>query len=169
MAIRCAAAVAAIAGILSVAAARLDVLAPLGTLWILSGPLVAMGLYQRQRPTAWMDVGVGARIGLLVGLCVAMGVAAPMAVIGVVGRFGLHSMGAFDQQMAEQIQMAQKTLQQQSGGPVAPEVLRLVNAPEFRGGIMLMGFAMASGFLLVLSTLGGAFAGLLRTRRKVPA
>jgi hypothetical protein len=49
---------------------------------------------------------------------------------------------------------------------VPAELVRFVNSPEFRAGIMLAGFALVSCFLLVLSTLGGAFAGLLRMRRK---
>jgi hypothetical protein len=169
MAIRCAAAVAGVAGVLSAIATRVDVLSPLSTLWILSGSLITMGLYQRQRPAARMDIGVGARIGLVVGLCLAIGLAIPMAVVGLVARFGLHSMASFDTQMAEQIQTMEKTLQQQSGAPVPAESLRFFNSPEFRGGIILVGFALVSIFLLVLSTLGGAFAGLLRTRRKLAA
>jgi hypothetical protein len=35
--------------------------------------------------------------------------------------------------------------------------------------MMLAGFAMVSGILLVLSTVGGAVGGFLRTRRKVSA
>jgi len=165
-AICCAAAVAGVAGMLSAIATRVDVLSPLSTLWILSGSLITMGLYQRRRPAAWMDVGVGARIGLLVGLCLAIGLAVPMAVVGLVARFGLHSMASFDVQLAEQIQSMQKTMQQQSGAPVPDELVRLINSPEFRGAIMLTLFALVSIFLLVVSTLGGAFAGLLRTRRK---
>jgi len=39
-------------------------------------------------------------------------------------------------------------------------------SPEFRAGMMLAGFAMVSGILLVLSTVGGAVGGLMRARRK---
>jgi hypothetical protein len=38
-------------------------------------------------------------------------------------------------------------------------------SPEFRAGIMLAGFAMVAGALLLLSALGGAVGGMLRTRR----
>ncbi len=40
-----------------------------------------------------------------------------------------------------------------------------MNSLEFRAGMILCGFGMASGFLLVLSTVGGALGGLMRTRR----
>jgi hypothetical protein len=44
-------------------------------------------------------------------------------------------------------------------------MLGFLASPEFRAGMMLAGFAFLSAVLLILSTLGGAFAGLLRTRR----
>jgi hypothetical protein len=169
MAIRCAAAVAGVAGVLSLAAMRVDMLSPLSTLWILSGSLITLGLYQRRRPLAWMDAGVGARIGMVVGLCLALALAIPMAVVGVIERFGLHSMASFDLQMAEQIEAMQKTMQQQSGAPVSPDLVRFFGSPEFRGGVALGGFALVSLFLLVLSMAGGAFAGLLQMRRKAAA
>jgi hypothetical protein len=44
-------------------------------------------------------------------------------------------------------------------------LLGFVASPEFRAGMMLGVFGFVSACLLLLSTLGGAFAGLLRTRR----
>jgi hypothetical protein len=120
-----------------------------------------MGFYQRQRPAAWMDVRIGARIGLVVGLCLAVGLGAAMAGWGLMARFALHSMGSFDAQIKE---LVQKSIQQ-SATPVPADELGFIASPEFRAGIMLATFAMVSAFLLLLSTLGGAFAGLLRTRR----
>ena len=40
-------------------------------------------------------------------------------------------------------------------------------SPEFRAGMMLSVLGVMSGFLLVLSTLGGAVGGFMRMRRKV--
>jgi hypothetical protein len=48
-------------------------------------------------------------------------------------------------------------------------MLGFIASPEFRAGIMLAGFAIVSAMLLALSTLGGAFAGLLRMRRRPAA
>jgi hypothetical protein len=166
MAIRCAAAVAAVAGVLNIVATRVDVLSPVSLLWIMSGSLITLGLYQRRRPAAWMDARVGARIGLVAGLCLTIGLAISGAAAGLVARFGLHSMGSFDAEMAAQIQTLEKTMQQQPGVTVSADWLRLVNSPEFRAGMMLGGSALVTAFLLVLSTVGGAFAGLLRMRRK---
>lgn len=160
-AIRCAALVAGIGAALSLGSMRVQLLSPVSFLWIMSASLTTMGLYQKRRPAAWMDVKIGAHIGLVVGICMALALGFAMAGWGMVARFGLHSMGSFDQQMAAQVQQAI----QKSSTPVPADMLGFVQSPEFKAGIMLAGFAMVSAFLLVLSTLGGAFAGLLRTRR----
>jgi hypothetical protein len=160
-AIRCAAAVAGIGAALSLGSMRVQVLSPVSFIWIMSASLITMGLYQKRRPQAWMDVKIGAHIGVVVGVCLALGLGVAMAGWGLVARFALHSMGSFDAQMAAQVQHAIQT----STTPVPAEMLGFVQSPEFRAGIMLAGFAMVSAFLLVLSTLGGAFAGLIRMRR----
>ena len=160
-AIRCSLAVAAIGALLTLGAMRVQVLSPISFLWVMSASLITLGFYQKQRPTAWMDVRVGARIGLVVGICMAVGLGAAMAGWGLVARFVLHSMGSFDAQIAEQVQQSI----QKSTTPIPADMLGFVKSPEFRAGIMLAGFAMVSAFLLALSTVGGAFAGLLRMRR----
>ena len=160
-AIRCAALVAGIGSVLSLAAMRVDVLSPVSLLWIMSASMITMALYQKRQPAAWIDVQVGARIGLVVGVCLALGLGAAVACAGLVARFGLHTMGNFDSQMAAQMQEAIH----RSSTPVPPEMLGFVGSPEFRAGMMLGLFAFVSACLLVLSAVGGAFAGLLRTRR----
>ena len=156
-AIRCAAAVAGVGALLSVGAIRVDLLSPVSFLWIMSASLITLGFYQRRRPAAWMDVRVGARIGVVVGVCLALEVGTAMAGAGLVARFGLHAMGGFDAQMAVQVQKAI----QQSSTPVPAEMMGLLGSPEFRGGMILAGFAFLAAGLVVMSTLGGAFAGLL--------
>jgi len=84
-----------------------------------------------------------------------------MAGWGLVAHFALHSMGSFDAQIKEQVQQSI----QKSSTPVPADMLGFIASPEFRAGIMLAGFAIVSALLLLLSTLGGAFAGLLRMRR----
>ena len=161
-AIRCAAAVAGVAGALALGAMRVPLLFGAALLWFMSGSLITLGFYQNRRPTAWMDARVGARIGVVVGLCLAIGLAVPMAVAGVVARFRMHAMGGFDAQLAA---VFQKVIQQ-SSTPFPPEALGLAQSQEFRAGYVLFCFAFVSAVLLVFSTLGGAFAGLLRMRRK---
>jgi len=163
-AIRCAAAVAGVGTVLTLVGMRVDAVSPLSLLWILSASMITLGFYQKRRPAAWMDVRVGARIGVVVGICLALELGVGMAGAGLVARFWLHSMGSFDAQMAAQIAVVEKTMQQQST-PAPASLLRFVGSPEFRAGTMLATFAMVSAGLLALSALGGAFAGLLRMRR----
>jgi ABC-type methionine transport system permease subunit len=87
-----------------------------------------------------------------------------MAVAGLVARYGLHSMATFDAQLTEQLH--QQIEKAAAANPAPPEVIRFMYTPEFRAGIMLAGFAMVAGALLLLSALGGAVGGMLRTRRR---
>jgi hypothetical protein len=130
-------------------------------MWFMSASLITLGIYQKRIPTAWMDVGVGARIGAVVGICLALGLGIVMAGAGLVARFAMHRMETFDTEMAARTQEAIRN----SATPVPSEMLGFLASPEFRAGMMLAGFAFLSAVLLILSTLGGAFAGLLRTRR----
>lgn len=164
-AIRCALLVAGVGAVLSLGAARVQALSTLSWLWTVSGSLIALALYQRRRPQAWMDVGVGARIGLVVGLALIACLAVAMAVAGLVARYGLHSMAGFDAQLTQQLHT--QIEKAAAANPEPPEVLRFFESQEFRAGLMLAGFAMVSGFVVVLSTVGGAVGGLLRTRRKI--
>jgi hypothetical protein len=76
-------------------------------------------------------------------------------------------MASFDadltQMLHAQIEKASSTT------PEPPELLRFLYSPEVKAGMMLAGFGMVSGILLVLSTVGGAVGGFLRMRRKVSA
>jgi predicted RNA-binding Zn-ribbon protein involved in translation (DUF1610 family) len=166
-AIRCAVLVAGIAAGLSLVAARVQLVSPLSWLWTFSGSMITLALYQRRRPLAWMDAGVGARIGVVVGLALVGCFAVAMAIGGLVSRYGLHSMAGVDAQLTEVLhaQFEKAT----AITPQPPEVQRFWYSPEFRAGMMLAGFGMVSGFLLVLSTVGGAVGGFLRMRRNVSA
>jgi hypothetical protein len=161
-AIRCALAVAGVAGFLLLAGIRVPLLRPASLLWIVSGSLITMGLYERRQPKAWMDASVGARIGLVGGLCLVVGLGAVAAVTGVILRFGLHAMGSFDDTVGGIIQQ----VIQRSTTPFPPEAIQLAHSQEFRAAYILFVYAFFAGMLMVLSTLGGAFAGLMRTRRK---
>jgi hypothetical protein len=165
-AIRCALLVAAVAAALSLVSARVQAVSLLSWLWTVSGSLITLALYQRRRPLAWMDAGVGARIGVLAGLALVMCLAVAGAVGGLVARYGLHSMAGFD---ADLTQMMHAQIEKASAASPEPaEVIRFLYSPEVRAGMMLAGFGMMSGVLLLLSTLGGAVGGMLRMRRKVP-
>ncbi len=67
-AIRCAVMVAGVAAVLSLVSQRVQVVFLFSLLWTVSGSIITLALYQHRRPLAWMDAGIGARIGLVVGL-----------------------------------------------------------------------------------------------------
>jgi hypothetical protein len=169
-AIRCALLVAGVAAVLGLISTRVEAVSPLSWLWTMSGSLIALALYQRRRPQAWMDAGIGARIGLLVGLALTSCFGMATAVGGLVARFGLHSLAGFDTDLTQQLQLFHAQVEKASAGnPQPPQFWRFIATPEFRAGFVLAMFATAAVFLLVLSTVGGAVGGLLRTRRKVSA
>jgi hypothetical protein len=162
-AIRCAVLVAGIAAALNLLATRLPLLSPLSTLTILCASLVTVSLYQRRRPRARMNAAVGARIGLVTGITLIVCLATAMAIAGLIARYALHSMGAFDAELTQQLRT--QIEHAEASNPASPELLRYFYTPEFRAGMMLTGVGMVAVLLLLLSTLGGAFGGLLRTRR----
>lgn len=169
MAIRCAAAVAGVAGLLAVVALRVPVLTPATILWAVSGSLITLALYQNRRPSARMDAGIGARIGAMVGVCLGVGLALPVAVAGVVARFGLHAMASFDADMATLQGVVQQAMQQSaknSGTPLPQGAVQLVQSQEYRAGSVLGYCAFLILVLLAISALAGAFGGLLRTRHR---
>ena len=168
VAIRYALLVAAVGAALSLAAVKVDILSLPSLLWLMSASMITLGLYQKRLPAARIDAGIGARIGLMVGLCMALGLAASMAGWGLVERYALHGMGSFDAQMVAQMAQAEQQLQQRAAAqqtPIPPELAGLIRSPEFRAAAMLAGYAMLAALLMVLSAIGGAFGGLLRTRR----
>jgi hypothetical protein len=158
-AIKCGIGVSLVAALLSVAAARVPMLSPLSWLWTVSCSVIALALYQKRRPQAWMDAAVGARIGIVVGLILVVSIAIAMAAAGLFARFNLHAMGPFDVELRAQIDKAVAM------NPQPAEVMRFIYSPEFKAGMMLAGFAMMAGFVMVLSTVGGAVGGMVRTRR----
>jgi hypothetical protein len=164
-AIRCAVLVAGVAAVLSLVSQKVQMIALLSLLWTMSGSLITLALYQRRCPLAWMDAGVGARIGLVVGLALVACLGASWGVEGMIARYGLHSMAGKDAELA---QFFHSQFEKTSAiAPQPPEVERLWHSPEFRAGMMLAGFGMISGILLILSTVGGAVGGFMRMQRKV--
>jgi hypothetical protein len=161
-AIRCAALVTAVAVIFSLASIGLPYISLLCVCWILSASMTTLALYQRRRPVARMDAGIGARIGLTTGLLLIAGLGFALAIAGLVTRFGLHSMSQFDTEIAQRWAAARITL---VASAQSPQMLHFFDQPEFRAGLMLAGIAVYAAIILFLSTLGGALAGLLRTRR----
>jgi hypothetical protein len=164
-AIRCAVLVAGIAAVLSLVASRFEVVSYLSWLWTISGSMIALALYQWRRPLAWMDARVGARIGIVVGLAMVAFFAVALAIGGLVARYGLHSMAGVDAQLTEAFHAGFEKAAAMT--PQPPEAQRFWYSQEARAGWVLVMFGVMMGFLVVLSTVGGAVGGFMRMRRKV--
>jgi len=144
-----------------------------GALWTISGAVIAIRLYNRRRPQAWMDARIGLRIGVAAGLLIVAATCVTAATAGVVMRFGTHSMAKFDEENAQERKALQtriiawfdqnvqdKDMQQRYAEEMnSPQM----NSPEMLAGSALFGRALQGFFILAISALGGAFAGRLLT------
>ncbi len=166
MAMQIAAIVALVGAVLSGIAAKLPNISFFSTIWIVSASLTTLGMYQRRRPLATMNVGVGVRIGALVGAILVFFLGAALSIGLVVARYKLHKMADFDAGTAQTMkaQMDQLSANHQ----VPAESLQNFNSNEFRTAMVLTGFGIAFTGVFVISIFGGAVGGLLRTRRFVP-
>jgi len=152
-------AVLAVLGIRSGAASTFDVF------WLLSGAVIALGMYVRTRPLARIDARIGARIGLVTGMLSISAVIVALATAGVIARFGLHRMGFFDTALAQQFAAIALQMQQNQSADMKAKVIGLMSSEEIRGGLALFYVGFLSALLLLLSAAGGAFAGMMRGGR----
>lgn len=159
------------AGVLAVGSASLLpgalVAGAINGLVLLLTPMLVLGtvmLYSRTRPPAQLSPTGGARLGALLGLWMGALVAAVTGVAGFVLRYGFHS-HAMDQKIEQAA--AQVPMQLRMAGTQPPELLQLLQAPEFRAGSFILGHALS----LLLLVAGGWVCGwmaatVLRLRRE---
>lgn len=167
-----AALVAAVGAGFTIAGLRLPLASLVGTFWVVGGAVIALGLYTRLRPGAWMDARTGLRIGLVTGLLTISAIAVALAFTGVLARFGTHAMSGFDSVLAQQFaamqtQITAKMREQNQDPEFQQKVLGFVNSPEVRGGVMVIYLGVLGAIVVLLSAGGGAFAGMLRTRHSL--
>jgi len=158
-------------GVLVVASFAIPTAGLLNTLCILGGSGVALGLYRSRRPLARMDGRVGLRVGLVTGLLMVAAMGIGLALTGTVERFGVHGLAGFDNEVDQYFALihAQMTvsMQNQNQDPAAQQhVLGLFMSPEGRAGWVLVWLGFIGGFVVVLTSALGGFAGLLQTRRR---
>ena len=164
-ALRSAAVVALGGAVLTLVAAAFPVLGMANWIWVVSGSVIALGMYQKQRPLASMDAGVGARIGLVVGVLLSAGLGFATAIVGLVVRFGTRGMGQFDSAMTERLHAQVKLMA--ATNPLPPDLIGFFYSPEFVAGMMLTMCAIVAGIVIAISTAGGAFAGMMRAAKRV--
>ncbi len=171
VALRCGAVVALIGAGLKLLALAAPPLLLLATPWIAGCSILALGLYMRQRPRAWMDARSGLRIGVATGVMMVAALGIALAGAGLVARFGLHRMDGFDAELTQQLdimraQVAAGLLQQGQPADLQAKLMNFIGSAEVRGGLGLMYMTISGGLVLVLAMAGGAFSGLLRDRQQ---
>ena len=139
----------------------------LSTLWTMGAAVIALGLYARSRPQAWMDARTGLRIGFTTGIFMIAAMGIVLAGTGVVRRFGTHSLAGFDTQLAQFFetlrgQMVLRLQEQAQPPDVQQKILGFMGSPEARAGVAVFYVFLTGGFILMLSAGGGAFAGMMR-------
>ena len=162
--------VAALAGAAAAALALVSTALPPVSLllwfWALGAPVVALGLYTTRHRETRPGVGFGAQLGFMSGLAVLLGISVVNTIVLLVLRYGLHAAGPLDGQLAAVFTQVRAATEAQYGRADAGLFTNFFTVPEFRAGLMLTSLLMFSVSYLLLATLGGAFAGLLRTRDK---
>ncbi len=161
--------VAGVGLVMFVAAARLAVLGMLSWVWILMAPQVAINLYRRRRPQARVDALVGLRIGAVVGVAIAACLAAALTISGLIARYRLHAMDAFDGQFTHMMHDSMQRAAVQAGSPPPAGTMELVASPEFQAGAMLFTLVLVCGGVILISVIAGAMTGFLNQRRRPTA
>ena len=163
--------IAVVTGLLVVASFAAPAAELFNTLCILGASGIALGLYRSRRPLARIDGRVGLRVGFLTGLLMVTAMGLTLALTGALERFGLHGMTGFDAEVDQSFAMIRTqmmaSMQGQSQSADAQQhVIGLFMSPEGRAGLVLFYLAFLAGFVIVLTSALGGFAGLLQTRRR---
>jgi len=161
---RCAATVAGGAAVVFAAAFAIPWLSLPSLLLLFGASFLTVGLYRRGSPAAMMTAGVGAKLGLSTGVLLSAGVAIAMSAVLLVARYRTHTMAGFDAQWTAQVkELLERT---KATSQVPPEAERGMQTPEFRAGSMLAGLSLLGGFLVIVATGSGAFAGSIAVRQR---
>ena len=155
--------VSGVMAVLLLAAARVPAFSLVWLLWTGAGALIALQIYKHRHGGARMNAAIGARIGATLGILMAAAFCLALAVAGVVTRFYLHGMGNFDRELHQRL--AQQISAAVAANPAAGGLAQQQMLPAIIAGSLLLGLAMASLFLVLISVVGGALGGLLEERR----
>jgi hypothetical protein len=175
VALPAAGAIALVAAALRIAGLKLEVVSIVWFFWMLAGANLALGVYAKRRPAAWMDARAGLRIGLVTGMLMCGAMALAGAATGVVERYGLRGMARFDDARAkdrvagqEMVQAwmkdheldadMQKNYAESMNSPLA-------KSPEMLAGVGLLEFGFEALVLMFISAGTGAVNGMMRGAR----
>jgi hypothetical protein len=163
-AIQCAALAGAVAAALTLISFAVPPVEALTLFWVISAPIVVLGVYAGRFQNTRITAGFAARLGILCGIAILFGMFSLYTIHVCIHRFAFHAATALDTQLAtifaQQDAMMRSTLGEAQSAPGR----QLLQVPEFRAGLLLCTFAMLSACYLIYSAAAGAFAGLLRSR-----
>lgn len=131
--------------------------------WAIGAPVVIIGVYSSRFRQTRLRPGFGARLGLLCGVAVFLGMTLVNTGGLLLARFAFHAASQVDGQLAAMFAQMRSTIQAQ-GGPTVPSAIAWLAVPENRVGLLLTMFGVLLIMYLGLSAAGGAFAVMLRSR-----
>jgi len=160
--------VAGVGAVLELIGLKSNAASFLSVLWTMGGAVIALGLYARHRPRAWMDARVGLRVGVATGLVLVAAMGIALAATGVVMRYGTHSLASFDSEVAANFELMRQQLvvrmqEQQQPAQVQQKILGFMGSQEVRAGLAVFYMGLLGGVVVLISAGGGAFAGMMRT------
>ncbi len=163
-------AVSSAAGVLCILALAAPALSTVCFFWVVSASLIALALYRRRVPMAWIDSGVGARIGMLVGIFTACVPTAVSACFLLLMRYAWHRSAPFDAQITSAISQGMARAAESNPDPqVLQSTTALLLSPEGRAGYMLAFAIMLGAFILGFSIVSGAVGAKLIPAPRRPA
>ncbi len=128
----------------------------------LVAPAIVLAVYAARHRMATITTGLGASVGLVCGVFLALALMLVETAGLLALRLGTHGPNEFDAMFNNALLQARTQMVAQAGPDGAWLMDRVMAVPEFRVGMFLAGMAMVAVVLLVLSTLSGALAGYLR-------
>ena len=132
-------------------------------LWVIGGGIAAVGLYRRWASNQ-LDTRSGLRIGMVVGLLVALTTSAVDGISMVVQRFGTHNAHDIDDRWNSTLQPMIQQMQQSydqtahSNPEAAAQIISMIHfwqSPDGKAAGVLMAYALLAAGIVVFSAVGG--------------
>jgi hypothetical protein len=163
-AIQCAGLAGAVAAGLSLVSFAIPPVELLTVLWVVSAPIVALGVYAGRFQNTRITPGFAARLGILCAIAILFCLFSLDTIHLCLNRFAFHATTDFDTQLAKLFAQQDAMVRTTLGDAQSAPSRQMLQIPEFRAGLLLCSFAMLSACYLIYSAAAGAFAGLLRSR-----
>ena len=127
-------------------------------LWMLGGGMLAVLIYRRRQHLGPMTAALGARLGAMAGL---MG----FVIFGLLSLVQMLAMRGTGQLQAT-LEQALKASAARSGNPEAQQMVQQFLTPQGMRTLLVLGILLMLVLFLALSTLGGAIAGMLSSKKE---